>query len=365
MECRGGPGARKRSRLDTNETGFCCALIPTKFPLPIEFTLCKDRTSLLRVRIISLDRGVVVRRSHFVCAVLVLLLGCWSLSFAETAKEFHDKGEAAYKAKDYAKAVEYYTEALKLEPDRHETIYARGVNYYNLKRYDDALADFNKIKDIKKIDHHALNYIGLVYNEKKDWYAAYKAFTEAVKLEPNSLLYCLNAARAAVTTDNRASAIAYYKEALKIDPTNKEAPKYINARMAAMEKSAEEHKTAIEQRELQEKVQEIRDRYRLHDGSMFPTPQSLTITRGGMVYRIPFITTLEAVFNYCIERKVPIKIAMNYLYEFGIKYERQDPGAGASLSQVLYRIAQRDKDLFSVAYDEKGRIHDYHIVHGR
>jgi tetratricopeptide (TPR) repeat protein len=80
-----------------------------------------------------------MRRSHVVCAVIITLLGCGSLSFAETATELNEKGEAAYKAKDYAKAVEYYTEVLKLEPNRHETIYARGVNYYKLKRYDEAL----------------------------------------------------------------------------------------------------------------------------------------------------------------------------------------------------------------------------------
>jgi tetratricopeptide (TPR) repeat protein len=197
-----------------------------------------------------------MRRSYFVCTVFVALLVCWSLSIAETAKEFQDKGETAYKAKDYAKAVECYTEALKFEPNRHDTIYARGVNYYMLKKYDDALADFNRVKDVKKIDHHALNYIGLIHNEKKEYRGALDAFTGAVSLEPKSAAYSLNAARAAVQADSLASAMAYYKKALKIDPSNKEADRYIKARrtaLAGMEKSEEESLARADQRERPEK----------------------------------------------------------------------------------------------------------------
>lgn len=180
-----------------------------------------------------------------ICAISV----CCCLSWAETSQDFHRKGEEAYKAKDYVRAVEYYTEALKIQPERHETIYARGVNYYKLKRYDEALADFNRVKDVKKIDHHALNYIGLICNDKREYRGALNAFMGAVNLEPKSVVYCLDAARAAVQANSPANAIAYYKKALKIDPTNKEAHKYINTRktaIAGMDNSEEELRVAAE-----------------------------------------------------------------------------------------------------------------------
>jgi tetratricopeptide (TPR) repeat protein len=183
--------------------------------------------------VLAFTQEALMRRRYFLCVIFVALVGCWSLSLAETAKEFHDKGEAANKAKDYAKAVEYYTEALELEPDRHETVYSRGVNYYKLKRYDDALADLNKVKDIKKIDHHALNYIGLIYNEKEDYWAAFTAFKGAADLEPKSLLYCLNFARTAVKADDPATALLYYNKALRIDSKNKEAAQYLDSRKTA------------------------------------------------------------------------------------------------------------------------------------
>ena len=160
-----------------------------------------------------------MRRSHFVCAVIITLLGCGSLSFAETAK-------------DYAKAVEYYAEALKLEPERPETIYVRGVNYDKPERYDDALADFNKVRDTKKIDRHPLNYIGLIYSAKKEYPATFKAFKGAADLQPKNLLYCFYDAGAAVKSDNLARTIDFCGQVLRIDPTTNEAHEYINTRIA-------------------------------------------------------------------------------------------------------------------------------------
>lgn len=109
-----------------------------------------------------------MKKKLFVCAVFGGLLACWSLSFAQTYKEYYDKGEAAYEAKeDYGKAVEYYTEILKTQPERLDAIYVRGVYYFRLKKYDEALADFNKIKDVDQIYHRVLHHIGLINNEKK------------------------------------------------------------------------------------------------------------------------------------------------------------------------------------------------------
>ncbi len=284
-----------------------------------------------------------MRKSHFVCAVFVVVFMSWGLSFAETAQEFNDKGEAAYKAKDYAKAVEYYTEVLKLEPERHETIYARGVNYYKLKKYDDALADFNKVKSVKKIDHHALNYIGLVYMAKEDYPAAFIAFKGAVDLQPNNVLYCLNAARAAVKTDNRASALVYYKQALQADPKNEEASKYIKSRKAAIAES--------EKKDQERLMAEEAKRWAEYKFPTIAKPKEATLAE------------LESIFRHCTENKFPAEKGMDYLnLACGVKYAKRNPGGGDRLNELFYPIADRPRELFMVEYDNKGRIHRYYVT---
>ena len=112
---------------------------------------------------------------------------------------------------------------------------------------DSLLADFNRVKDVKRIDSHALNYIGVIYMAKEDYPAAFIAFKGAADLEPKSLFYCLNTARAAVRTDNRVSALVYYKQALRIDPNNKEAAQYVAARRAAIAESEKKESEKKEQ----------------------------------------------------------------------------------------------------------------------
>jgi stress-induced-phosphoprotein 1 len=57
-------------------------------------------------------------------------------------------GNAAFKAQDYTKAVEHYTEAIAATPGDH-TIYGnRSASYHNLKKYNEALADGAKCVDI-------------------------------------------------------------------------------------------------------------------------------------------------------------------------------------------------------------------------
>jgi tetratricopeptide (TPR) repeat protein len=122
-----------------------------------------------------------MKRVHSSAIVLGVLLACCCLSWAETAKELQAKGEEAYKAKQYQKAVEFYTEALKIEPERHETVYSRGVNYYKLGKRDQALADFNALTSVKDIDHHAWNYIGLIHSREGELAEGMLKPSEAIK----------------------------------------------------------------------------------------------------------------------------------------------------------------------------------------
>ncbi|MGO9568853.1 MAG: tetratricopeptide repeat protein [Desulfomonilaceae bacterium] len=263
-----------------------------------------------------------MRRSPFVCAVLMLVLGSWSLSFAETAKAFHDKGEAsvkascvlrpgdckvcmdqcaqlaedgvfppdcmnrcmrerevhpkvisqtaqdlhnegeaAYKEGNCAKAVECYTKALKVDPECHESRYARAVNYYKLKNYLAAKHDFENLLEIPNIAPHAFHYIGLIHCKANEQDKALAAFKRASDLNPKNLTYRLNAARAAVASGDRILAMRYYRQAAVLDSRNKEAERYIAGRKAAIERYEGERfrkqweEQARQQREIEERHQ--------------------------------------------------------------------------------------------------------------
>ena len=60
-----------------------------------------------------------------------------------------EQGDTEFKAKNYAKAIEFYAQALVNAPNEH-TIYGNRSNaYLKLKNYEDALADANKCIELK------------------------------------------------------------------------------------------------------------------------------------------------------------------------------------------------------------------------
>lgn len=59
--------------------------------------------------------------------------------------EQSELGDRYFQRGEYQKAVEAYTEYLKLEPTHIKSLYNRGRAYEELKQYDKALADFHKV----------------------------------------------------------------------------------------------------------------------------------------------------------------------------------------------------------------------------
>ncbi len=60
-----------------------------------------------------------------------------------------DLGNQEFKAKNFDKAVEHYTQAISENPSDH-TIYGnRSASYHNLKKFNEALADGEKCIEIK------------------------------------------------------------------------------------------------------------------------------------------------------------------------------------------------------------------------
>ena len=58
-------------------------------------------------------------------------------------------GNEQFKAKNFEKAIEFYSQAIDANPSDH-TIYGnRSASYHNLKNFEQALADGNKCVELK------------------------------------------------------------------------------------------------------------------------------------------------------------------------------------------------------------------------
>ena len=62
---------------------------------------------------------------------------------------FKDQGNAAFKAKDFQGAIDFYSQALGETPTEHTIMGNRSAAYYQLKKYEEAQADAEKCIELQ------------------------------------------------------------------------------------------------------------------------------------------------------------------------------------------------------------------------
>jgi len=97
-----------------------------------------------------------------------------------------DEGNAAFKAKDFNKAIECYTKALEETPTDH-TIYGnRSASYHNLKKFREAVNDAEKCIELKSDWSKGYQRKGMALHGLRYFEDSVKAFEEGLKLDPEN-----------------------------------------------------------------------------------------------------------------------------------------------------------------------------------
>ncbi|MCL2185043.1 MAG: tetratricopeptide repeat protein [Treponema sp.] len=111
------------------------------------------------------------------------------------AEEYLKRGNNYLLKRNFDKAIEDFSETIKLEPDSPFAYHKRGVSYTNKKEFDLAITDFNT----------------------------------AIKIEPNKYgLYYCDRASAYILKGDKNSAISDIEMAIKIEPQNKDFRQFLD-----------------------------------------------------------------------------------------------------------------------------------------
>ena len=132
------------------------------------------------------------------------------------ALEAHQQG-------DYDKAIEHYTEAIKLNPNYARAHNNRGVAYYNTKDFKYAMVDYTEAIRLNPNFFQAYNNRGSVYYAKKQYDKAIKEYDEAIKLNPNYARAYYNRGVTYALTRRYNKAIEDYTRVIELNPNNAEA----------------------------------------------------------------------------------------------------------------------------------------------
>src|SRR5712671_4408349 len=95
----------------------------------------------------------------------------------------------------------------------------RGLAYYSMLKFDEALPDFDAARKLDPKDHIAHNNLGLVYTVKGDYAKAVTAFDEGIRVNPESADLFYNRGFAYAMLKELDKAIVDMKEAIKLGPS--------------------------------------------------------------------------------------------------------------------------------------------------
>jgi tetratricopeptide (TPR) repeat protein len=127
-----------------------------------------------------------------------------------------------YGARHNKVAIQYYNNALRLNPKSTEALYNRGLFYQDNGELNKAIEDYTAIKQIDptyKDAYFNTGFINLVF--LKNYNEAVLQFTDAIRYGQYYLEAYYNRGLSYERLGNKTAAEADYKEALKVMPTYK------------------------------------------------------------------------------------------------------------------------------------------------
>ncbi|HEY2989310.1 MAG TPA: tetratricopeptide repeat protein, partial [Candidatus Binatia bacterium] len=132
---------------------------------------------------------------------------------------FHSRG-IDYRTKgDNDRAIENYSEALRLNPNHAGALVARGAAYRSKREYDLAIADYDEAIRLEPRNYEAFNNRGNVYRAKRNYDRAIQDFNEAIRLNPNYALSFVNRGLAYRSKGEYERAIQDHDKAIRLNPS--------------------------------------------------------------------------------------------------------------------------------------------------
>lgn len=103
-----------------------------------------------------------------------------------SADEFKAKGNAAFSAGNFTEAIEFFSQAVALDPHNHVLYSNRSAAKASMKDYDGALEDAKECVSLKPDWPRGYSRLGAAYFGLEDWEEAIKAYETGLQHDPSS-----------------------------------------------------------------------------------------------------------------------------------------------------------------------------------
>ena len=127
------------------------------------------------------------------------------------------------KEKNYEKALQLVNSVLTIKPNYQPALRDKAVILYYLKRSDEALPFIEESIKQNQKDYIALNTLGLIYLEMRNYELAKKIFLKSISINSQYFPSYNNLGRCNQIENNHKSALINFKKALDLNPKFTEA----------------------------------------------------------------------------------------------------------------------------------------------
>ena len=138
----------------------------------------------------------------------------YDLAYVSRGQSYSNKGQND-------QAISDYTESIRLNPDDALAYYSRGATYGKKGQYDKAISDCSKAIKLDPNGSAAFAIRGLAYTEKCQFDEAIKDLNEAIRLAPNDALAYYSRGDAYWKKGQYDQTISDFTEAVKLNPNVK------------------------------------------------------------------------------------------------------------------------------------------------
>ena len=164
-----------------------------------------------------------MKRLVLLCAAAFAFVPSLPAAIKRDPAEALRSSQEAFEKRDFDKATELLTEALKLNPDLSPAYVLRGLAHAAKDRHDEAIKDFTRAYELMPNDERPLLLRAATYQEKKDFDRAIIDFTEVLRKKPEDDAVYLSRGLCYAQKDDEDKALADFNQALKINSKNVQA----------------------------------------------------------------------------------------------------------------------------------------------
>jgi serine/threonine protein kinase/regulator of sirC expression with transglutaminase-like and TPR domain len=139
------------------------------------------------------------------------------------AETFYRRANTNYDLKKYDDAIADYSQAINLDQNYIKAYFNRGLTRFEIKDLRGAIADYTQLLKIQPNDPDTYYERGLAYFELKDYPIAIKDFTDVIRLQPSLAKAFRSRGMAKAGGGDLQGAISDYTEAIRLEPSNIDA----------------------------------------------------------------------------------------------------------------------------------------------